>query len=857
MDQICKKCGNTIREGSKFCPECGAKYEAEPVGKPKCAYCGAEMKETSKFCPVCGKSTAVASDQTASAQAVPVQEPKAPKCAYCGAEIKTTSKFCPHCGRTVAQSTAPMQNVAPPMPAAPNAAVEHIQQQAAQHGVKVATPINTPANTRQPYQQQGQSQYPPQYGAQYQPYPTAKRRTKPLAVLIPVISVVLVAAILFTGLIAPGWMKGSGAGKITPIYSDNSYVSLTLPDLNTESDCAYTVSSLAIQAQINAMLTEERFYRAVEKQESIETISELLEQNTEAWERVDILCSASYMMGTQLGKAEVNADYRSTAAIYSPRLTFDNPFVISASAAETGSVYRMDRFDDAKEWAEYITTITDHAKAGQKTAYLAKLLKTDVKRAQKAIEMSQAILRGEGESKAHNDSATLAALQATKTAGKVAGMVGATVASGGAAAAMSGGVLATGGYIASGVDTVMEVTDTTLQLTLGEDHKVTKTYQDTAAKVAPVVAVVSFANTVANPGAWEKGIDVVCNYRFIADTAVDAVNGKILGIECPPGDDAVRLMTMPVGENATPEDIEKAADALADMGFDREAAKAALTPAPEGAEPPAQEEPFSEIPDEVLDEKIENTSMTNEEWQEMFQEVYEEFLEEMAEKGYLEDDDELWAYDPFMPIEDFPEDGDELGFDDFSMWAKPDMPGEDWDDDDNNSSSVEEEEVEPQDEGEPNVSGGDISWEDEGEPAQPGDDEGFDNPENWAKPEKPFEDTPAATNPPVPSQSNDIALLNGSWGPQYDANGNIMSAGAADMLINTATDTYTFSVSNIETGEHFRADTGDTFVYDKSTGRLDFVKSNGTIEKTIYIEMIDRNTISIPAYGAKLQRNSN
>ena len=651
-----------------------------------CIECGSPLRDDARFCPKCGTSV---TEQ-------PKPEPS--KCAYCGAELKATSKFCSKCGRTV---ITPIVKTAPTVQ---NETMSHMQQQAAQCGVKAATPINNAVYARQQLQPQTRQgyqqppQYPPQYQLQYQPQ-AAKKRLRPLAVIIPVVAVVLAAAILFTGLVAPGWMKGAGGVRITPIYSDNSYVEVAVPDYNKETKCVNTVSSLAIQAQLNAMLTEEKFYRAVDEGKSIEALRDLCEQNKKAWETADVLSSASYMMGMALRKAEKNSDYKSTAALTMPKFVMTNPFVLSTSALE------MDYFDNAKEWAEYITRVYDHAKAGSKTAYVAKILKTDVKRAQKSIEMAQAILWGEGESQAHNDSATLTVLQTTKTAGKIAGVAGATIATGGVGASLSGSLLSTGGYIASSADMIMEVGDTTLQLTLGEDHQVTKTYQEAAAKVAPIVSIVSFA-AAANPGSWEKGIDAVGNVRYIVDSTVDMVNGKIFGIECPlPEDGGVfKILTIPTGENATPEDIEKAAQALSDMGFDKEAVKQALTLPEENdedEEPEPAEKPFSELSDEELEQKLEYTSLTEEEWQALFQEVYDEYLEEMNDKGLIDPYDDIWDYDPFMPIEDFPEDGDELGFDDIANWAKPDMPYEESGD----------------------------NPDDEGEPAQPGDDEGFDNPD--------------------------------------------------------------------------------------------------------------------------------
>jgi ribosomal protein L40E len=45
----CIKCGAELREGAKFCGECGSKQE-----KPKCPNCQAEVSPGTKFCNECG-----------------------------------------------------------------------------------------------------------------------------------------------------------------------------------------------------------------------------------------------------------------------------------------------------------------------------------------------------------------------------------------------------------------------------------------------------------------------------------------------------------------------------------------------------------------------------------------------------------------------------------------------------------------------------------------------------------------------------------------------------------------------------------------------------------------------------------
>lgn len=73
----CVKCGAKIKEGAKFCPECGAKQGLS------CPKCGASLPSNSKFCPECGEKL------------------NATKKCECGAELKSDAKFCTNCGKKV------------------------------------------------------------------------------------------------------------------------------------------------------------------------------------------------------------------------------------------------------------------------------------------------------------------------------------------------------------------------------------------------------------------------------------------------------------------------------------------------------------------------------------------------------------------------------------------------------------------------------------------------------------------------------------------------------------------------------------------------------------------------------------
>jgi len=73
----CPKCGAMNPPSSKFCSECGTKFEPDK----KCPKCGANVPGGSKFCPECG---------------TPMGNKK---CASCGAEVPAGTKFCPECGK--------------------------------------------------------------------------------------------------------------------------------------------------------------------------------------------------------------------------------------------------------------------------------------------------------------------------------------------------------------------------------------------------------------------------------------------------------------------------------------------------------------------------------------------------------------------------------------------------------------------------------------------------------------------------------------------------------------------------------------------------------------------------------------
>lgn len=75
---LCPNCQASVKQGVKFCPECGNNMAPKPVGNP-CIKCGVNLTPGAKFCPECGTKQVNA-------------------CSNCGHELAPGAKFCPECG---------------------------------------------------------------------------------------------------------------------------------------------------------------------------------------------------------------------------------------------------------------------------------------------------------------------------------------------------------------------------------------------------------------------------------------------------------------------------------------------------------------------------------------------------------------------------------------------------------------------------------------------------------------------------------------------------------------------------------------------------------------------------------------
>lgn len=54
VSAVCCSCGSPLAPGAMFCPQCGSRQNAAPIGNV-CTRCGAAIPPSSRFCPKCGQ----------------------------------------------------------------------------------------------------------------------------------------------------------------------------------------------------------------------------------------------------------------------------------------------------------------------------------------------------------------------------------------------------------------------------------------------------------------------------------------------------------------------------------------------------------------------------------------------------------------------------------------------------------------------------------------------------------------------------------------------------------------------------------------------------------------------------------
>ncbi len=99
---ICPSCQKELRDGAKFCSNCGTKIEESVL----CAGCGAKMPKASTFCSQCGTPL---KEQPAPSPAQPEKAPEhtVVRCPACNEMTSTEFPFCQQCGCALPGNTQP------------------------------------------------------------------------------------------------------------------------------------------------------------------------------------------------------------------------------------------------------------------------------------------------------------------------------------------------------------------------------------------------------------------------------------------------------------------------------------------------------------------------------------------------------------------------------------------------------------------------------------------------------------------------------------------------------------------------------------------------------------------------------
>ena len=93
----CQNCGSEVRDGAKFCRECGSEVieKTEALNTNDCPVCGNILEQNAIFCNECGtRLTETTEDFTVNVRT----------CSCCGNRLNIDALFCGECGNAVNQS---------------------------------------------------------------------------------------------------------------------------------------------------------------------------------------------------------------------------------------------------------------------------------------------------------------------------------------------------------------------------------------------------------------------------------------------------------------------------------------------------------------------------------------------------------------------------------------------------------------------------------------------------------------------------------------------------------------------------------------------------------------------------------
>ncbi len=179
-----------------------------------------------------------------------------------------------------------------------------------------------------------------------------------------------------------------------------------------------------------------------------------------------------------------------------------------------------------------ISNIFDKAPAGKKIVTLAKYLGVDAQKAYQILKNDQAQVEADAWNEAGDTFQKLeTSAVVIKDAAKVTGFVGTIVMTGGTSAIASSGIIGQAAVVVSGADLVLEITDDSAKIALGNNNKISVIVGHARVVSEPLSSLLMISTL---PNNLVKGIDKLNAVSFGLDQFNSAVQeGKVIGIKLP------------------------------------------------------------------------------------------------------------------------------------------------------------------------------------------------------------------------------------------------------------------------------------------------------------------------------------
>ena len=284
--------------------------------------------------------------------------------------------------------------------------------------------------------------------------------------------------------------------------------------LQVETDAAMAINYyLAARAYLDMVLQYDIESGNAEEYEA------LLNKTLDAFNKVDEISSNLATSAGELESLEAKRDLLPEMII-----GLENPFVVKVYAAEES---------EAVKWAKDITERFDKAPAGKGIRTLAEQMGTDAKHAYAQLKQAQDILASDAYSDfADTANAAYKTAMALKTAGTAAQLTLSIVTAN--PGTMTEAVLQGGGILMNGINTMLEVGQTSSVLIVGEDNKLSAKLENIESALAPIGATIGLFSLGSNLMSGKKLLDDVPamadSIMYMGSSLYDYMSeGKILG----------------------------------------------------------------------------------------------------------------------------------------------------------------------------------------------------------------------------------------------------------------------------------------------------------------------------------------